>query len=302
MSKKNVIGIDLGGTGTKFGVVDSAGVILEQSSISTPAYATPEDFVDDLAKHLSGLVRNHGGPLAFSGIGIGAPNGNFYRGVIDHAPNLRWKGIVPLAAMVEESMNLSTKLTNDANAAALGEMIYGAARGMRDFFVVTLGTGVGSGIVSNGEVVYGKTGFAGELGHVIVVRDGRRCGCGRNGCLETYTSATGLSLTALEQLGSELTAQEVASMAHGGNAKAQRIYQETGRILGEALADAAVLFSPEAIFLSGGVAKAGELIFGPTQEHFEKNLLNIFQKSVRLLPSALPESDAAILGAAAIVS
>lgn len=297
---KSTIGIDIGGTGTKFGVVTPDGKIPEQATIATRDFATPVAFADALAERVRGMISRHGGEKNFSGIGMGGPNGNFYTGNIEHAPNLPWKGIIPLAAMMTERLNLPAQLTNDANAAAIGEMIYGSAKGMKDFFVITLGTGVGSGIVSDGKVVYGKTGFAGEFGHVIVKRDGRACGCGRRGCLETYSSATGLMLSAKEKFGESLTSHEIAMRALEGSAEAKAIFTETGKILGEALADAAVLFSPEAIILSGGVTRAGELIFAPTREHFEKNLLNIFQKSVTIIPSGLPESDAAILGAAAL--
>lgn len=298
----NCIGIDIGGTGVKFGIVTPDGKIPEQSTLPTREFAAPELLADALATALTDMMNRHGGKKSFCGIGIGGPNGNFYTGNIEHAPNLPWKGIVPMAAMLTERLGLPAKLTNDANAAAIGEMIYGAARGMKDFFVITLGTGVGSGIVSGGDIVYGKTGFAGEMGHVIVKREGRPCGCGRRGCLETYTSATGITQTAKETMGEALTSHELAIAANSGSVKALEIFRETGKILGEALADAAVLFSPEAIILSGGVTRAGELIFAPTREHFEKNLLNIFQKSVKIIPSGLPESDAAILGAAALVS
>lgn len=301
MNGKMKIGIDIGGTGTKFGVVNSEGKILEQSKLPTSDFETPELFADALSESLRGMITRSGGKEKFLGIGMGGPNGNFYTGNIEHAPNLRWKGIIPMAKFLTERLGLSARLTNDANAAAMGEMIYGGARGMKDFFVVTLGTGLGSGLVSDGKVVYGKTGFAGELGHVIVEKNGRPCGCGRRGCLETYASATGLSISAKEKFGKNMTSSEVAEAALGGDRKAKEIFDETGMILGEALANASVLFSPEAIFLFGGVAKAGELIFQPTREHFNKNLLNIFQKSVAILPSEMAESDAAILGAAALV-
>lgn len=301
MNTFKVIGIDIGGTGTKFGIVSADGKIIEQSSIPTPAFETAEEFADALSGEIIQMMNRHGGKEVFLGAGVGAPNGNFYTGNIEHAPNLRWKGIVPMATYLERRLELPVKLTNDANAAAMGEMIYGAARGMKDFFVITLGTGVGSGIVARGEVVYGKTGFAGELGHAIVIKNGRPCGCGRRGCLETYTSATGLTVSAKEKIGEALTAKELADLALKGSSEAKAIFDETGRILGEALANAALLFSPQAIFLSGGVARAGELIFAPTRKYFEENILNVFQNSVSILPSGLKESDAAILGAAALV-
>lgn len=300
--ERKVIGIDIGGTGTKFGVVNSEGQILERSTLLTSVHASAEDFADALASELRAMIERHGGKGHFVGMGLGAPNGNFYTGNIEHAPNLRWKGIIPMATYLERRLELPARLTNDANAAAMGEMIYGAARGMKDFFLITLGTGLGSGIVADGKVVYGKTGFAGELGHVTVVNNGRRCGCGRKGCLETYASATGLTLSAREVFGKELSSHELALAAEGGDARARKIFDETGRILGEALANAAVLFSPDAIFLSGGVAGAGELIFEPVRRYFEEHVLNIFKNSVRILPSGLPESDAAILGAAALAT
>lgn len=300
MMKSLSIGIDIGGTGTKFGVVNTEGKILEQATLPTAEYSTPELFADALSQSLKGMISGCGGKDHFRGVGLGAPNGNFYTGNIEHAPNLRWRGIVPMARLLSERLDLPARLTNDANAAAMGELIYGSASGMKDFFVVTLGTGLGSGIVSGGKVVYGKTGFAGELGHVIVKKNGRPCGCGRAGCLETYASATGLSLSAKEKMGKALSSSEVAQAAEAGDKVALEIFEETGMILGEALANAVVLFSPEAIFLYGGVARAGDLIFNPTRNHFEKNMLNIFQKSVKILPSGLIESDAAILGAAAL--
>lgn len=296
------IGIDIGGTGTKFGVVNSEGIITEQGSIPTASYETPELFAEGLSAALKELIVRSGGKENFLGIGLGAPNGNFYTGNIEHAPNLRWRGIVPMGKLLSERLDLPAKLTNDANAASMGELMYGGARGMKDFFVVTLGTGLGSGLVSHGQVVYGKTGFAGELGHIIVQKNGRQCGCGRRGCLETYASATGLSISAKEKMGKEMSSSEVAQAAVAGDKRAIEIFEETGMILGEALANAAVLFSPEAIFLYGGVARAGDLIFLPTRKHFEKNLLNIFQGSISILPSGLSESDAAILGAAALVT
>lgn len=302
MKTSMLIGVDIGGTTAKFGVVASGGKILEQNRLSTQSYETPELFADALCGKIREMMGRHGGSSAFGGMGVGAPNGNFYSGNIEHAPNLRWKGIVPMATLLEQRSGLPVKLTNDANATAIGEMIYGGAKNMKDFFVITLGTGVGSGLVADGKLVYGKTGFAGELGHVIVERNGRPCGCGRKGCLETYTSATGLSLSAQEKYGEAMPASRLGELAAQGDPKALAIFEETGRILGEALANAAVLFSPEAIFLFGGVTKAGELIFAPTRKHFEESLLNVFQRSVKILPSGLSESDAAILGAAALIA
>lgn len=251
--------------------------------------------------------------LEMAGIGIGAPNGNFYRGTIEYAPNLHWPGIVPLAEMFRECLQLPAVLTNDANAAAIGEMLFGSARGMKDFIVMTLGTGVGSGIVVNGALVYGHDGFAGEIGHTIFDPNGRKCNCGRKGCLETYTSATGVCHTARELLrrderasvlrsldAAQLTAADIAQAAEQGDALALEVFEITGEILGLKLADAVAHTSPEAIFLFGGLANAGSLIFEPTQRHMERQMLNIFKGKVKLLPSGLRGGKVAVLGAAAL--
>lgn len=310
-----VLGIDIGGTSTKFGVVDTQGKILAQDSIKTCEYDDPGHFVDRLDTALNLQFQIFGGKEQFAGIGIGAPNGNFYSGTIEHAPNLKWKGIVPLVSLIEKKIKLKTILTNDANAAAMGEMIYGHAKGMRDFLLITLGTGLGSGLVINGEVVYGHTGFAGELGHLIVTPAGRTCGCGRQGCLETYASATGIVRTVIELIQNssqasalrdidqnKLTAKQITDAALMGDELSLKAYELTAEILGRALANAVVFSSPEAIFLFGGLAQAKDLLFNPTKKHFENNLLTVFKNTVKLLPSGLPESDAAILGAAALVS
>lgn len=302
MTQKFIIGIDVGGTSTKLGVVDEKGEILSQESLPTCENDDPQDFVKRLGHALKLQFEKHGGKENFRGIGLGAPNGNFYRGTIEHAPNLMWKGVVPLVSMIEEMAGLKTFLTNDANAAAMGEMIYGDAKGMRNFLLITLGTGLGSGIVINGQVVYGHSGFAGELGHLTVASEGRECGCGRRGCLETYVSATGIVRTMKELRGEELSAKEISLAALRGDAVALKAFDETAKILGQSLANAVAFSSPEAIFLFGGLAQAKELLFDPTQKYFEKSLLNIFKGKVKLLPSGLPESDAAILGAAALVS
>lgn len=301
----NTIGIDIGGTSTKYGLVSESGTIIEQGSIPTCVTEDPQDFVERLKTALNPLMKN------VSAIGIGAPNGNYYSGNIEHAPNLKWKGIVPMAELVEQSLKLKTRLTNDANAAAMGEMIFGNAKSMKNFIMITLGTGLGSGIVVDGKVVYGHSGFAGEMGQVIVIPGGRQCGCGRLGCLETYASATGIVRTvklALETpesksslRGQELSAALITKAALEGDELALNAFEFTGEILGRALANAVTFTSPECIFLFGGLAKAGPLIFEPTQKHFSNNLHNIFQNTVKILPSALPESDAAILGAAALI-
>jgi glucokinase len=315
MSTSLVIGIDIGGTSTKFGIVDTRGSILYQSSIITCETADPLDFIARLTKELSIQIEKFGGVPNFAGIGIGAPNGNYHSGAVEFAPNLKWKGKVELVRLIEDRLNIKTVLTNDANAAALGEMMYGNAVGMKNFLLFTLGTGLGCGVVVNGELVYGHTGFAGELGHMIVEPHGRECGCGRLGCLETYASATGIVKTVFElmdktdmesslrELGpTEITAKQITEAALQGDEIALSAYLYTADILARALANAVVFTSPEAIFLFGGLTQAKDLLFNPTKKFFEQNLLNIFQNSVKLLPSGLPESDAAILGAAAVAT
>ena len=313
MEKPYVVGIDIGGTNTVFGIVDARGTIIASGSIKTGAHDQADDYVDAVCKNLLPLIIANGGVDKIKGIGIGAPNGNYYSGTIEFAPNLPWKGVIPLAAMFEERLGIPTALTNDANAAAIGEMTYGAARGMKDFIMITLGTGVGSGIVINGQVVYGHDGFAGELGHVIVRRDGRICGCGRKGCLETYCSATGVARTAREFLAARtdasllrnipaesIVSKDVYDAAVQGDKLAQEIFEFTGNILGEALADAIAFSSPEAIILFGGLAKSGDYIMKPITKAMENNLLNIYKGKTKLLVSELKDSDAAVLGASAL--
>ncbi len=314
MEKPYVVGIDIGGTNTAFGIVDARGTIVASSSIKTGAYEEAQDYVDEVCKNLLPLINSQGGVEKIKGIGIGAPNGNYYSGTIEFAPNLPWKGVIPLAAMFEERLGIPAALTNDANAAAIGEMTYGAARGMKDFIMITLGTGVGSGIVINGQMVYGHDGFAGELGHVIVRREnGRLCGCGRRGCLETYCSATGVARSAREILtastepsllraipAENITSKDVYDAVVKGDKLAQEIFDFTGTILGEALADFVAFSSPEAIVLFGGLAKSGEYIFNPIQKALDANVLPIFKGKAKLLMSELKDSDAAVLGASAL--
>jgi glucokinase len=309
-----VIGIDIGGTGTKFGIVDRDGNVLFSSEISTKKHNTVESFIDELYEAMSVLIQKAGGTGRIKGIGVGAPNGNYYTGTIEYAPNLPWKGIIPLAKLLEDKFSLPTNLTNDANAAAIGEMTYGAAKGMKDFIMITLGTGVGSGIVANGQLIYGHDGFAGELGHTIIIPDGRlHAGTGKHGSLESYASATGVRYTALEFLekskeksllrkvsAEEMDSKKVYEAAIAGDKLAKEVYEFTGRILGIALANAVMFSSPEAIVLFGGLTKAGDLILKPTREHMEGNLIQIFQNKVKILISHLKESDAAILGASAL--
>lgn len=309
------IGIDIGGTGTKFGIVDRDGNLLYSGEISTRKHADVNSFIDELHTALSVLIEKAGGLGRMKGIGVGAPNGNYYTGTIEYAPNLPWKGIIPLAKLIKSKFKLPVVLTNDANAAAIGEMMYGAAKGMKDFIMITLGTGVGSGIVANGQLIYGSDGFAGELGHTIVIPDGRlHKGTGKKGPLESYASATGVTLTAIEMLEKskedsllrkvpkeKLDSKAVYEAAIQGDKLALEIFEFTGKILGLALANAVMFSSPEAIVLFGGLTKAGELILRPTREHMEANLIQVFQNKVKLLISHLKESDAAILGASALV-
>jgi len=308
------IGIDIGGTGTKFGIVDRVGNVLFSSEISTRKHTDVNDFIDELHTELSKLIDNVGGIGRIKGIGLGAPNGNFYTGTIEYAPNLPWKGIIPLARMMEDKFKIPVVLTNDANAAAIGEMMYGAAQGMKDFIMITLGTGVGSGIVANGKLVYGHDGFAGELGHTTVIPNGRlHEGTGKRGSLESYASATGVRLTTLEILekstepsslrsvpSDQIDSKKVYEAAIAGDTVAKQIFESTGTILGAALANFVMFSSPEAIILFGGLTKAGDLILKPTRESMEANLIQIFQNKVKILVSHLKESDAAILGASAL--
>ncbi|MBP1614076.1 MAG: glkA [Bacteroidetes bacterium] len=315
MEKPYVVGIDIGGTNTVFGIVDARGSILSSGSVKTQSYSSIGDYVDEVCRNLLPLIVAQGGVEKIKGIGIGAPNGNYYSGTIEFAPNLPWKGIIPLAALFEEKLGIPTALTNDANAAAVGEMTYGAARGMKDFIMITLGTGVGSGIVINGQVVYGHDGFAGELGHVIMRRGetGRLCGCGRKGCLEAYCSATGVARTARELLAARtdasllrnipsenISSKDVYDAAVQGDKLAQEIFNFTGTLLGEALADFIAFSSPEAIILFGGLAKSGDYIMKPIQKAIDENILTIFKGKAKLLVSELKDSDAAVLGASAL--
>lgn len=310
-----VIGVDIGGTGTKFGIVDNVGNVLFASEISTKKHAQVHTFIDELHQELSKLIEKVGGVGRIKGIGVGAPNGNIYTGNIEYAPNLPWKGIIPLAKMIQDKIKIPVRLTNDANAAAVGEMMYGAAKGMKDFIMITLGTGVGSGIVANGQLIYGHDGFAGELGHTTIIPDGRlHPGTGKKGSLESYASATGVTQTAIEILETtdrpsslrdipraQLNSKSVFEAATNGDEVAIEVFNFTGKVLGMALANFVMFSSPEAIILFGGLTKAGDLILKPTREHLEANVIEIFQNKVKILVSHLKESDAAILGASALM-
>ena len=314
--KPYVIGLDLGGTNSVFGIVDSRGDIKATTAIKTQGYETVDEYVEASVEALQIIIDQVGGMEKIKAMGIGAPNGNYYTGTIEFAPNLSWghNGIVPLAKMFSDKLGIPVALTNDANAAAIGEMTYGVARGMKNFIVITLGTGVGSGIVINGQLVYGSDGFAGELGHVIMNRvNGRPCGCGRKGCLEAYCSATGVARTARELIettdepsllrdmpAANITSLDVSIAASKGDALAKRIYEFTGNMLGEACADFAAFSSPEAFIFFGGLTKAGALLMDPIKKAYEENVLNIFKGKAKFLVSGLDGSSAAVLGASAV--
>ncbi len=311
--KDITIGIDIGGTNTVFGFIDSEGKSWGEGSIPTQTQERFEDYLKDLYKAIDQTIKKSEEDLHIIGVGIGAPNGNYRTGTIDNAANLRWKGILDLAKLVSEELKVPVKVTNDANAAALGERIFGGAKDMSDFMVITLGTGLGSGIVVNGDLLYGHDGFAGEVGHIIVRPGGRECGCGRRGCLETYVSATGVKRTAYKMLAkhlgdsslrdvpfNQLTAKMVADAANKQDLLAKEIFAYTGKMLGEALANVATITSPKAIFFFGGLAKAGDLLFDPVRETLEKNILFLYKGKISLLASELGD-DAAILGASALI-
>ncbi|MBR6638874.1 MAG: ROK family protein [Muribaculaceae bacterium] len=314
MSKPYVIGIDMGGTNTVFGIVDARGVVIASSSIKTQKHSKIDDYINELYTETTKLIEANDAVGKIHGIGIGAPNANYFTGIIEDGVNLPWPTPIPLAKLVSDKFGIPVAITNDANAAAIGEMTYGAARGLKDFIMITLGTGVGSGIVINGQLVYGHDGFAGELGHVIMKRNnGRLCGCGRIGCLEAYCSATGVARTAREFLEArtdasslreipteDITSKDVYDAAIAGDKLAKDIFEFTGNMLGEAFADFTVFTAPEAIILFGGLAKSGELLLKPLRNSMEKNMLSIWKGKVKVLLSELKEADAAVLGASAL--
>ena len=314
MEKTEVtLGIDIGGTNTAFGFVDRSGKAAYESSIPTNADDGPGDLFERLFKEVERKFKDLSTDFNLIGIGIGAPNANYYRGTVEEPPNLKW-GIVNILEIVKKYSDLPSAITNDANAAAIGELQFGAARGMKNFIVITLGTGLGSGIVANGELIYGHDGFAGEIGHTIVFPDGRQCGCGRKGCLETYASASGIRRTVFELLArttkksilrsvsfEDLTSRMIYEAAVAGDDIALEAFDYTAKILGIKLADSVAHTSPEAIILFGGLASSGDLLFKPTKKYMEENLLNIFKNKVRLIPSGLPEGNSAVLGAGALI-
>lgn len=314
--KPYVIGLDLGGTNSVFGIVDSRGEIKATTAIKTQIYENVDDYVAASVEALQIIIDQVGGIDKIKAMGIGAPNGNYYNGTIEFAPNLKWghDGVLPLADLFSKALGIPVALTNDANAAAIGEMTYGVARGMKNFIVITLGTGVGSGIVVNGQLLYGSDGFAGELGHVVVrPSNGRACGCGRKGCLEAYCSATGVARTAREFLATredasllrelnpeDITSLDVAIAAGKGDEMAKEIFDFTGELLGEACANFAAFSSPEAFIFFGGLTKAGDLIMKPILKGYNEHVLNIYKGKAKFLVSALDGSSAAVLGASAV--
>jgi glucokinase len=308
-----VLGVDIGGTNTAFGYVDREGNLLAEAVMTTEANHPADEFFERLHMQAEILLQAHKEKFKHVGIGLGAPNANYYKGTIEQPPNLSWV-YVDVVATLKRWYSIPIALTNDANAAAIGEMIFGAAKGMKDFIVITLGTGLGSGIVANGELIYGHDGFAGEIGHTTIVPNGRLCGCGRRGCLETYASASGICRTVIELLQTkstpselrdflpeDITSKRIFQAAQHGDALALEAFDLTGKYLGTKLTDSVAHLSPEAIILFGGLAGAGDFIFAPTKKYMEESMLNIFRNKVRLIPSGLPQGNSAILGAAALM-
>jgi glucokinase len=314
MALEVVLGIDIGGTYTKVGLVDRSGSIHFEDEISTMGYETIEEFIIALHAHVVQSLEQIETSFLMLGIGVGAPNGNFYSGTIENAPNLAWKGKIEFVKLMESQFHIPTVVTNDANAAALGEMLFGAAGDLKNFLMITLGTGLGSGLVVNGDLIYGHDGFAGELGHVLVYDNGRQCGCGKRGCLEAYVSATGIKRTVYELMAeetvesefrkisfSELTPKMITTLADSGDPIAIKAFERTGFLLGRALADTVAHISPACIFLFGGLAKAGKWIIDPAKKSMEQHLLPIYQNKIDIVPSALLKKNIAVLGAAALI-
>ena len=313
ITKPYVIGLDLGGTNSVFGIVDARGNIVATTAIKTQAYPDFDDYVKASTEALMPIIDTVGGIEKIKALGIGAPNGNYYNGTIEYAANLKWQGVVPIAKKFEEALGVPVIVTNDANAAAVGEFTYGVALGMKNFVTITLGTGVGSGIYINGQLVLGCDGLAGELGHLTVIPNGRTCGCGRRGCLETYCSATGVARTAREYLDTretpsilrdipaeDITSFEVYKAAVAGDELAKEIFEVTGSMLGEACANFALFCSPEAFIFMGGLTKAGDLLMKPLQKAYDEHVLSVYKGKAKLLFSGLKDSETAVLGASAL--
>ncbi len=313
MKAEVTLGIDVGGTNTVFGFVDSNGKCIAESAIQTKAQNSAADLFSRLNPEIERLYKSISDNYILKGIGVGAPNANYYRGTVENPPNLKW-GVVNVVEILKQYYDVPVAITNDANASAIGEMLFGAAKGMKDFIVITLGTGLGSGVVVDGKLVYGSDGFAGEIGHTVYDPNGRQCGCGRKGCLETYASATGIKRTVMELLANsnedsalrnvsyhDLDSKMIFTSALAGDKIAKDAFEKTGNILGLKLADAVAVTSPEAIILFGGLALAGDLIIEPTKNSMEKNLFHVFQNKVKIIPSGLPEGNSAVLGAAALI-
>lgn len=313
MKAEVTLGIDVGGTNTAFGFVDSSGKCIAESAIQTKAQNSAADLFSRLNPEIERLYKSISDNYILKGIGVGAPNANYYRGTVENPPNLKW-GVVNVVEILKQYYDVPVAITNDANASAIGEMLFGAAKGMKDFIVITLGTGLGSGVVVDGKLVYGSDGFAGEIGHTVYDPNGRQCGCGRKGCLETYASATGIKRTVMELLANsneesalrnvsynDLDSKMIFTSAIAGDKIAKDAFEITGNILGLKLADAVAVTSPEAIILFGGLALAGDLIIEPTKKSMEKNLFHVFQNKVNIIPSGLPEGNSAVLGAAALI-
>lgn len=313
MKMEVTLGIDVGGTNTAFGFVDINGKCIAESSIPTKAQNSAADLFARLYPEIDKLFRGISDRCVLKGIGIGAPNANYYSGTVENPPNLKW-GVVNVVELLKQYFDVPTSITNDANASAIGEMLFGAAKDMKDFIVITLGTGLGSGVVVDGKLVYGSDGFAGEIGHTVYDPNGRQCGCGRKGCLETYASATGITRTVMELLANsnedsalrnisynDLDSKMIYSAALAGDKLATEAFEFTGKVLGLKLADAVAITSPEAIILFGGLALAGNLIIEPTKKSLEENLFHVFRNKVKILQSGLPEANSAVLGAGALI-
>jgi len=314
MAVEVVLGIDIGGTYTKIGLVNRSGEILFEDEVPTTGYDTIEQYIEAIHQHVTTSVNQLEASYHMAGIGVGAPNGNYYTGCIENAANLAWKGIVEFVKLMEKQFQIPAVVTNDANAAALGEMLFGGAKDLNNFLMITLGTGLGSGLVVNGDVIYGNDGHAGELGHVRASDNGRQCGCGKRGCLETYVSATGIKRTVFELLAEEnvesdfrkipfskLKPKLITAMAEAGDPIAIHAFEKTGFLLGRSLADTVAHISPSKIFLFGGLAKSGKWIIDPTKKSMEQHLLPIYQNKIDIVPSALLKKNIAVLGAAALI-